>query len=112
MSQIRAWFVLLAFACAVTAMLGMMVARAAPSTNGDGSSPQVADVSGTVSVTTDAASYAPGDSVTAMVVNGTTMPIAPLGGIVCQGSPWPFEVQRLDDAGEWQDVTFARTPPC
>ena len=40
------------------------------------------------------------------------MSIAPLGGIVCQGSPWPFEVQRLDDAGEWQDVTFARTPPC
>jgi hypothetical protein len=40
------------------------------------------------------------------------MPIAPLGGIVCQGSPWPFGVQRIDDAGEWQDLAFARTPPC
>jgi len=67
---------------------------------------------GSVSVTTDASSYAPGDPVSVTVVNGTATPIAPIGGIVCQGSPWPFGVQRLDDAGEWQDVEFPRTPPC
>ena len=67
---------------------------------------------GSVSVATDASSYAPGDPVTVTVVNGTTTSIAPQGGIVCQGSPWPFGVQRLDDAGDWQDLTFPRTPPC
>jgi hypothetical protein len=69
-------------------------------------------VSGTVSVNTDASSYAPGESVTVTLVNGTTTAIAPLGGIVCQGSPWPFGVQRLDAEGNWQDVTYPRTPPC
>jgi hypothetical protein len=67
---------------------------------------------GSVGVTTDASSYAPGDPITATVMNGTATSIAPLGGIVCQGSPWPFGVQRLDDAGDWQDVVFPRTPPC
>ena len=67
---------------------------------------------GSVSVATDASSYAPGDLVTVTVVNGTTTSIAPQGGIVCQGSPWPFGVQRLDDAGNWHDLTFPRTPPC
>ncbi|HEV7664394.1 MAG TPA: hypothetical protein VGQ62_12715 [Chloroflexota bacterium] len=112
MRQIRAWFVVLAFACALTATMGLSVARAGVAANGNSSARQAGATSDTVSVTTDASSYAPGDSVTATVVNGTTVPIAPLGGIVCQGSPWPFGVQRLDDAGEWQDVAFARTPPC
>src|SRR5437588_9173715 len=67
---------------------------------------------GLVSVATDASSYAPGDPITVTVVNGTTTSIAPQGGIVCQGSPWPFGVQRLDDAGNWQDLTIPRTPPC
>ena len=67
---------------------------------------------GSVSVATDASSYAPGDRVTVTVVNGTTTSIAPQGGIVCQGSPWPFGVQRLDNAGNWHDLTFPRTPPC
>ena len=69
------------------------------------------DATGSVSVATDASSYAPGDQVTVTVVNGTTTSIAPQGGIVCQGSLWPFGVQRLDDAGNWQDLTFTRTPP-
>src|SRR5437899_2329896 len=64
---------------------------------------------GSVSVTTDASSYAPGDAVTVTVVNGSTTSIAPLRGIVCPGSPWPFSVQRLDDTGNWQDLTFPRT---
>lgn len=66
----------------------------------------------TILVTTAASSYGPGDPITVTVVNGTTTPTAPLGGVVCQGSPWPFGVQRLDDAGEWKDVVFPRTPPC
>jgi hypothetical protein len=65
-----------------------------------------------VSVSTDASSYAPGEPVTVSVVNGTSTPIAPLGGIVCQGSPFPFGIQRLDEAGVWQEVAFPRTPPC
>jgi hypothetical protein len=73
---------------------------------------RVSAATATISVTGDASSYGPGDPITVTVVNGTPTPIAPLGGIVCQGSPWPFGVQRLDDAGEWQDVVFARTPPC
>jgi len=74
--------------------------------------PAAAQNDGAVSVSTGASSSAPGDPLTATVTNATTTPIAPLGGIVCQGSPWPFGVQRLDDAGEWQDVVFPRTPPC
>jgi hypothetical protein len=69
---------------------------------GDGSS---------VVVSTDAVSYAPGDPVTATMSNGGDQAISPQGGIVCQGSPWPFGVQRQDDGG-WQDVVFPRTPPC
>jgi hypothetical protein len=65
-----------------------------------------------VVVSTDAANYAPGDAVSVTLVNGTTTSIAPLGGIVCQGSPWPFAVERLDDAGMWQAVDYPRTPPC
>ena len=42
---------------------------------------------GSVSVATDASSYAPGDPVTVTVADGTTTSIAPRGGIVCQGSP-------------------------
>jgi hypothetical protein len=40
------------------------------------------------------------------------MGIAPMGGIVCQDTPWPFTLQRLDDSGVWQDVVFPPTPPC
>jgi hypothetical protein len=65
-----------------------------------------------VSVATDAPSYAPGDPLTATVTNGTADPIAPIGGIVCQGSPWPFALQQQDDAGNWQDIETPRTPPC
>lgn len=68
--------------------------------------------SGSVSVTTDASSYAPGDPITVTLVNGTTTPIAPIGGIVCQGTLWPFGLQRLDDSGNWQDVAFPRILPC
>jgi|SRR5579859_7436100 len=68
--------------------------------------------SGSVSVTTDASSYAPGDPVTVTVLNASAAPIAPQGGIVCQGSPWPFTVQQLDDSGTWQEVPFPSTPPC
>jgi hypothetical protein len=78
----------------------------------DGSAPQSGAASGTVSITTDASNYAPGDPFTTTVTNGTTTPIAPLGGIVCQGSPWPFGVQRLDDTGAWQDAAFPRSAPC
>jgi hypothetical protein len=65
-----------------------------------------------VVVTTDAPTYAPGDAISATVQNNTAGPIAPPGGIVCQGSPWPFSVQLLDDSGNWQDVVYPRTPPC
>ena len=50
---------------------------------------------GSVSVTTDASSYAHGDPITVTIINGTATPIAPMGGIVCQGSLWPFGLQRL-----------------
>jgi hypothetical protein len=65
-----------------------------------------------VSVSVDASSYAPGDSVTATVNNGSSLAISPNGGIVCQASAWPFSLQVLDDSGVWQDVPVARTPPC
>ncbi len=114
MSQIRAWFILLTAVWAAIAMFGTSARSAALASNGDDPAPAPAAVaaSGTVSVSTDVSSYAPGDPVTATVANWTATPIAPLGGIVCQNSPWPFGVQRLDDAGEWQDVAFPRTPPC
>jgi hypothetical protein len=102
MSQRLALVSLLAFVGIIISMLAVSVASNVSAGNSDGS----------VSVATDASSYAPGDPVRATLVNGSATPIAPLGGIVCQGSPWPFGVQRLDDAGEWQDVVFPRTPPC
>ena len=70
-----------------------------------------ADGSGVV-VTTDAMSYAPGDPLVATATNGSPQSIAPQGGIVCQGSPWPFGVQQQADDGSWQDVVVPRTPPC
>ena len=73
---------------------------------------RVSAATATITLSTDASSYGPGTPIMVTVVNATTTPIAPVGGIVCQGSPWPFGVQRLDDAGEWQDVVFPRTPPC
>jgi len=73
---------------------------------------RVSAATAAISVTTNGSSYGPGDRIMVTVVNGTTTPIAPVGGIVCKGSPWPFGIQRLDDAGEWQDVVFSRTPPC
>ena len=73
---------------------------------------RVSTATATVWVTTDASSYGPGDPITITIVNGTTAPIAPRGAVVCQGSPWPFGVQRVDDAGEWQDLVFPRTLPC
>ena len=65
-----------------------------------------------VTVSVDAASYPPGDPITATVTNGSGLAISPMGGIVCQGTPWPFRLQSLDADDNWQDVTFARTPPC
>ena len=111
MSQIRARFVFLPVA-ALVALLGALLASAVLAGGGNRPVAQSPAASGTVSVSTDASSYTPGDPVTVTLVNGSTTPIAPLGGIVCQGSPWPFTVQRLDDAGTWQDVAFPRTPPC
>jgi hypothetical protein len=65
-----------------------------------------------VTVTVDAATYAPGDLITATVTNGSNSAISPSGGIVCQGSPWPFTLQVPDDSGTWLDVPAGRTPPC
>jgi hypothetical protein len=111
MTQIRARFVLLPSA-ALVAVLAASLASGVLAGGSHGRAAQSPAVSGTVSVNTDASSYAPGESVTVTLVNGTTTAIAPLGGIVCQGSPWPFGVQRLDDAGTWQDLAYPRTPPC
>jgi hypothetical protein len=110
-SQIRARLVLLLLVTLV-AVLGASLASAVMAGGGHGAGAESPAASGMVSVTTDASSYAPGDSVTVTLVNGTSTAIAPLGGIVCQGSPWPFTVQRMDDAGIWQDLVFPPTPPC
>jgi hypothetical protein len=64
-----------------------------------------------VTVSVDAATYAPGDPITATVTNGGSDALSPSGGIVCQGSPWPFSIQVLD-ASAWLDVPVTRTPPC
>ena len=111
LSQIRARSILLPLA-ALVALVAASLASAVLAGGDNRPAVQSPAASGTVSVTTDSSSYAPGDSVTVTLVNGSTTPIAPLGGIVCQGSPWPFAVQWLDDAGTWQDVALPRTPPC
>ncbi len=111
LTKIRARFVLLPLA-ALVAVLAASLASGVVAGGSHGRAVQSPAVSGTVSVNTDASSYTPGKSVTVTLVNGTTTAIAPLGGIVCQGSPWPFGVQRLDDTGTWQDVAFPPTPPC
>jgi hypothetical protein len=68
--------------------------------------------SDTVTIGTDAANYAPGDAISTTILNGSSTAIAPLGGIVCQDTPWPFGLQQRDDTGAWQDVVYPRTPPC
>ena len=99
-SQRPTRLILRPFVGIVLAMLAGLLASMVSARQADGS----------LSVTTDASSYAHGDPVTVTVVNGTTTSITPQGGIVCQGSPRPFGVQRLDDAGNWQDLTFPRLP--
>ena len=63
-------------------------------------------------MSTDASNYAPGDAVTVTVSNSSGVAVSPGGGIVCQGSPWPFALQVQDDAGNWNEVASPRTPPC
>ena len=93
------------------ASLGVTLMRLA-SIAAMGSHVRAGEPDGAVSVITDAISYAPGDPITATVTNGTGTAIAPRGGLVCQGNPWPLGVERLDDAGEWEEVPFPRVPPC
>ena len=89
------------------AICGVGLATAAPVTVA-----QDAPSGSPVSVSVDAATYAQADPITGTVTNGGSSAISPSGGIVCQGSPWPFSIQVLDESGAWQDVPVARTPPC
>jgi hypothetical protein len=91
---------------AVACLLATCAGAAAQDSSG------TSDGAGLVTVTTDAMRYAPGDAVTATATNGSPQSIAPQGGIVCQGSPWPFGVQQQADDGSWQDIVLPRTPPC
>ena len=100
MLQLRAWLLALAL---------LLIVAVAPAAMADDDAP---DSGPNVVVSVDASSYAPGDPVTASVANGTPLAVGPGGGLVCQGSPWPFTLQLLDDAGGWQDVAYPRTPPC
>jgi hypothetical protein len=93
--------------------IGAFFAFAIASTACKDGSPSAALVAaGTVTVVTDASSYAPAVPITARVVNATASPVTPNGGIVCQGSPWPFTIERMIDDGTWHTVTYGRTEPC
>jgi hypothetical protein len=77
--------------------------------------PAVADDDGApaVVVAVAAPSYAAGQPIDVTVTNGSGLALSPSGGLVCQGSPWPLQLQTLDPtSGVWQDVPVVRTPPC